>query len=126
MWALFPILGVKSPKGGSITVGGGDHNLNFQRFHNAITGAYGDSNDWTWGAEIESSAPKVTVLFPMGDHSFARTSGRIQLVGPDSQTDLFFGYQDKFYGWPAMYTGNVGELRIRRFGYSTILFKSYP
>ena len=43
---------------------------------------------------------------PYGDHAFDRTSGRIQLLGPDSQTDLFAGYQDKFYGWPGMYSTN--------------------
>ena len=29
-------------KGGSLTVGGGDHDLNFQRIHHALTGSYGD------------------------------------------------------------------------------------
>ena len=93
-------------KGGSLTIGGGDHDLNFQRIHNAITGAYGDSKDWTWGAEIESSRSESDGTIPYGDHSFSRASGRIQLLGPDSQTDLFAGYQDKFYGWPGMYTAN--------------------
>ena len=91
-------------KGGSLTVGGGDHDLNFQRIHNAITGAYGASKDWTWGAEIESSRSESDGTIPYGDHAFGRTSGRIQLLGPDSQTDLFAGYQSKFYGWPGMYT----------------------
>ncbi len=94
-------------KGGSLTVGGGDHDLNFQRIHNAITGAHGDSKDWTWGAEIESSRSESDGTIPYGDHSFKRTSGRIQLLGPNSQTDLFAGYQDKFYGWPGMYTANT-------------------
>jgi len=96
-------------KRGSLTVGGGDHNLNFQRIHNAITGAYGDSEDWTWGAEIESSRSESDGTIPFGDHSFERTSGRVQLLGPDSQTDLFAGYQDKFYGWPAMYTADIAN-----------------
>lgn len=94
-------------KGGSLTIGGGDHNLNFQRIHNAITGAYGDSNDWTWGAEVEGSRSESDGTIPFGDHTFGRTSGRIQLLSPDSQTDLFAGYQDKFYGWPGMYTANT-------------------
>ena len=93
-------------KGGSFTAGVGDHNLNFQRLHNAITGAYGDSQDWTWGAEIECSRSESDGTIPFGDHSFDRTSGRFQLLGPDSQTDFFAGYQDKFYGWPGMYTAN--------------------
>ena len=87
-------------KGGSLTIGGGDHDLNFQRIHNAITGAYGDSKDWTWGAEIESSRSESDGTIPYGDHAFDRTSGRIQLLGPDSQTDLFAGYQDKFLVGP--------------------------
>ena len=96
-------------KGGSLTVGGGDHDLNFQRIHNAITGTYGNSEDWTWGAEIESSRSESDGTITYGDHSFTRTSGRMQLLGPDSQTDLFAGYQDKFYGWPGMYTANTGN-----------------
>ena len=96
-------------KGGSLTLGGGDHNLNFQRIHHALTGPSGDSKDWTWGAEIEGSRSESDGTIPFGDHSFDRTSGRIQLLGPDSQTDLFAGYQDKFYGWPGMYTANTAN-----------------
>ncbi len=36
---------------GSLTVGGGDHDLNFRRLHNAWTGTYKSSEDWKWGAE---------------------------------------------------------------------------
>ena len=96
-------------KGGSLTIGGGDHDLNFQRIHNAITGAYGDSKDWTWGAEIESSRSESDGTIPFGDHSFKRTSGRIQILGPDSQTDLFAGYQEKYFGWPEMYAAPYGS-----------------
>ena len=94
-------------KGGSFTIGGGDHNLNFQRIHHALTGSYGDSKDWTWGAEIEGSRSESDGTIPFGDHAFERTSGRIQLLGPDSQTDLVLGYQDKFYGWPGMYSAKL-------------------
>ena len=97
MWVRFHIRGSEITKGGSLTVGGGDHDLNFQRIHNAITGAYGDSKDWTWGAEIESSRSESDGTIPFADHSFDRTSGRIQILGPDSQTDLFAGYQHKVF-----------------------------
>jgi hypothetical protein len=40
----------KMTKRGSATIGGGDHNLNFQRLHNAWTGSYQESGDWSWGA----------------------------------------------------------------------------
>ena len=94
-------------KGGSFTVGGGDHDLNFQRVHNAITSSFGDSNDWTWGSELESSRSESDGTIQFGDHSFERISARIQLVGPDSQTDLFAGYQHKKFGLYGMYTGDL-------------------
>ena len=50
VWVLCLILGVKLPKGGSLTIGGGDHNLNFQRIHHAMTGAYGDSEGLDMGS----------------------------------------------------------------------------
>ena len=109
-------------KGGSLTVGGGDHDLNFQRFHNAITGAYGESKDWTWGAEIESSRSESDGTIPFADHSFHRTSGRIQFQGPDSQTDLFAGYQDKFYGLPGMYTANLDRKETEDYQTQLYLF----
>jgi vitamin B12 transporter len=96
-------------KGGSLTIGGGDHDLNFQRIHHALTGSYGDSKDWSWGAEIEGSRSEGDGTIPYGDHAFDRTSGRIQLLGPDSQTDLFAGYQEKFFGWPEMYAAPYGS-----------------
>ena len=96
-------------KRGSLTVGGGDHNLNFQRIHNAITGAFGDLEDWKWGAEIESSRSESDGTIPFGDHSFERTSSRLQLLGPDSQTDIFAGHQEKFFGWPGMYTADINN-----------------
>ncbi len=95
--------------GGSLTVGGGDHDLNFQRIHHALTGSYKDSKYWTWGAEIEGSRSESDGTIAFGDHSFDRTSGRIQLLGPDSQTDLFAGYQEKLFGWPGMYTANINN-----------------
>ena len=39
-----------------------------------------------------------------GDHYFVRYATRIQWRSEDTQTDLFAGYQSKFFGWPNMYT----------------------
>ena len=94
-------------KGGSLTIGGGDHDLNFQRLHHALTGSYGDSKDWSWGAEIEGSRSESDGTIAFGDHSFERASGRVQLVGQGSQTDLFAGYQHKLFGLYGMYTGDL-------------------
>ena len=107
-------------RGGSLNIGGGDHDLNFQRLHNAWTGFCNDSEDWIWGAEIEGSRSESVGTLTYGDHDFSRTSGRIQLLGPDSQTDFFAGYQEKFFGWPGMYTANYNNHETEDIG--TTLF----
>lgn len=94
--------------GGSFTVGGGDHNLNIQRLHHALTGPLGQSGNWNWGAEAEFSRSESDGTIRFGDHDFNRTTGRIQLLGPNSQTDLFAGYQSKFFGWPELYAAPFG------------------
>lgn len=93
--------------GGSLTVGGGDHDLNFQRIHNGLTGQLGESGEWSWGVEAEISRSESDGTIQFGDHDFDRSTGRIQILGPNSQTDFFAGYQTKFFGWPGMYTSNA-------------------
>jgi vitamin B12 transporter len=48
---------------------------------------------------------------PFGEHEFTRYNARVQLAGDAGQTDLFYGYQSKFFGWPNLYTpfANVYE-----------------
>ena len=87
--------------GGSLTLGAGDHALNFQRLHHALTGQYANSEDWTWGAEIEGSRSESDGTIPFGDHSFKRTSGRVQLLGSDSQTDFLQDIKTSFMDGPA-------------------------
>ena len=41
---------------------------------------------------------------PFGEHEFTRYNARVQLAGENGQTDLFYGYQSKFFGWPNLYT----------------------
>ncbi len=43
-------------------------------------------------------------LLPDGDHEFGRVNARIQRVGARSQTDVFAGYQAKFFGLRNLYT----------------------
>ena len=93
--------------GGKLTLGGGDHDLNFQRIHNGLTGQLGESAEWSWGVEAEMSRSESDGTIRFGDHDFDRSTGRIQILGPNSQTDFFAGYQTKFFGWPGMYTSNA-------------------
>ena len=48
---------------------------------------------------------------PFGEHEFTRYNARVQLSDDLSQTDIFYGYQSKFFGWPNLYTpfANVYE-----------------
>ena len=95
---------------GSVSIGVGNNNFNLHRIHSGISMAVDDANDWIIGFEGEYSFSKSDGTIDNGDHDFKRTSGRVQLVGPSSQTDVFFGSQDKFFGWPNMYTPfNVNE-----------------
>ncbi len=95
---------------GSLTVGGGDHNLNFQRIHQAITGDFSEQGDWSWGVEAELSRSESDGTIQYGDHDFSRSSARLQLVGPHSQTDFFAGYQAKYFGWPELYAAPYGAM----------------
>lgn len=92
---------------GSISIGRGNNNFNLQRIH----GSYVDKGEkWNLGVEGEFSRSKSDGTVENGDHDFERATGRVQLVGDSSQTDLFLGYQEKFFGWPNMYTPyNVNE-----------------
>ena len=92
---------------GSLTLGGGENDLNFQRLHQAITRAY-ESKDLQWGAEFESSRSESDGTIDLGDHDFSRTTGRLQLLGQNSQTDLFAGYHHKIFSWPKLYTAPFG------------------
>ncbi|WPJ97856.1 TonB-dependent receptor [Coraliomargarita algicola] len=95
--------------GGSLTVGGGDHDLNFQRIHHGMTSTLGESGEWSWGIEAEVSRSESDGTLEFGDSDFDRTTGRVQILGPNSQTDFFAGYQSKFFGWPELYAASFGS-----------------
>ncbi len=92
--------------GGKLTIGGGDHDLNFQRIHHGLTGVLGESGDWSWGLEAEMSKSDSDGAINNGEHDFNRSTTRFQILSSDSQTDFFAGYQEKFFAWPGMYTAS--------------------
>ena len=89
---------------GSVSIGTGNNSFNLHRVHSGVSMPLDDAKDWIIGFEGEYSFSESDGTIDNGDHDFNRTSARVQLVGPSSQTDLFFGSQDKFFGWPNMYT----------------------
>ena len=88
---------------GAVTAAGGQYGLNRQEL---FQGFRGDARvagqqlaaDVAW-ARSESDG---SVAF--GEQNFDRINARLQLSGAGSQTDLFAGYQAKFFGWPNLYT----------------------
>lgn len=58
----------------------------------------------TVAADVAVAHSRSDGAIPWGDHDFARFGGRLQLAGQSAQTDLFAGYQEKFFGWPNLYT----------------------
>jgi len=57
-----------------------------------------------FGFDVDLARSKSDGTRPFGDYDFNRISGRIQFRGNRYQSDIFCGYQHKFFGWPNMYT----------------------
>lgn len=89
--------------GGLASVAVGDHRFNRQSFYAGEVWA-GRGSGPALAADIEWARSESAGSRPFGDHDFQRLGGRVQLQGASSQTDLFAGYQAKFFGWPNLYT----------------------
>lgn len=59
---------------------------------------------WRAGADVAVAHSESDGAVRFGEHRFDRVSGRVQLARGKAQTDLFAGYQAKFFGWPNLYT----------------------
>ncbi|ATG77289.1 TonB-dependent receptor [Pseudoalteromonas sp. B131b] len=90
--------------GGSISLGTGTNDFNLQSIHAAKNTQLDSLVNYTLGFEGEYSHSQSDGTIDNGDHDFSRASARVQLASEDSQTDLFYGSQDKFFGWPNLYT----------------------
>ena len=88
---------------GAASVAFGQHQLNREDFYQG----YG-SDARVMGAKIAAdfsvAHSESDGALAFGEHNFDRVAGRLQLTGAASQTDLFAGYQAKFFGWPNLYT----------------------
>jgi len=60
--------------------------------------------DGTLAADFEVARSESNGPIPGGDHEFSRVAGRMQWLRGAAQTDVFAGYQSKFFGWPNLYT----------------------
>jgi len=89
--------------GGAAAIGAGENRLFeselYQGYASDIRfGAQRLAADVAWAHSDSDGA------IANGDHAFNRINVRFQLAGAASQTDLFAGYQEKFFGWPNLYT----------------------
>ena len=89
--------------GGSVLVGAGSDDLQFQslRFGNTVSSQSGAN----LGVLISAARSEGDGTVPNGDHEFERYNVLLQHGNDSQQTDLVLSYQDKFYGWPGAYTG---------------------
>ena len=90
--------------GGNVSVGTGTNNFNLHSIYAGISTEIDDAKNWQLGFEGEYSHSQSDGSIENGDHDFNRASARIQLISSDSQTDVLYGSQEKFFGWPNMYT----------------------
>jgi len=88
---------------GEITVAGGDFGYNRQSLYEGVN-LPATLAGQQLAADVEWARSQSDGSVPYGDHDFQRIAGRVQLRGAESQTDLFAGYQRKFFGWPDLYT----------------------
>lgn len=88
---------------GEAAVAFGDYASNRQGLYQGIV-LPGDTGGQTVAADFALDRSVSDGSVPFGDHDFKRAAGRIQLRGARSQTDFFAGSQQKFFGWPDLYT----------------------
>ncbi len=88
---------------GFAAAGAGEYGLNRQEFYQ---GYVSDARlgGQKLGADVAWARSESDGSIAYGEHDFSRVNARIQLSSTTAQTDLFAGYQEKFFGWPNMYT----------------------
>lgn len=89
--------------GGLVSVAGGQYDLNREELYLAQVRPVGNAGA-TVGTDVAYARSASEGSVPYGDHHFERVGGRLQFHTPHAQTDLFAGYQAKFFGWPNLYT----------------------
>lgn len=88
---------------GNAMVGGGEFGLTLAEFYQGYRFP-GEVAGGHVGADVAWAHSDSDGAVPYGDHVLNRVDGRIQFSSPGRQTDFFAGYQEKFFGWPNLYT----------------------
>ncbi|HEX2852365.1 MAG TPA: TonB-dependent receptor [Opitutaceae bacterium] len=91
------------PAAGFASVAVGNHGMNRQEFYQGIA-SNARGGGYRVAADVAYARSESDGSVEFGDHRFSRMNARLQLAGSMSQTDVFAGYQEKFFGWPNLYT----------------------
>ena len=89
--------------GGRFHAGFGSDSLWFASLRAGQAGMLASGTEF--GGSVAAAVSKGDGTLPNGDHDIKRFSGRLQWKSDLGETNLLVGYQDKFFGWPGMYTG---------------------
>jgi len=88
--------------GGRLSLAGGEND--YHRESAYLADARDVAQRGTLGVDVAATRSQSDGAIAYGDHDFSRLNGRIQWRTTRSQTDLFAGYQHKYFGWPNLYT----------------------
>lgn len=88
---------------GELSLSLGEYDTNRQSFYQGFVSPDKVAGR-TVAADVELARSESDGSVPFGDHAFKRVAARVQLADQGSQTDLFAGWQQKFFGWPNLYT----------------------
>ena len=88
---------------GMVALAAGDYGLNREEFYQGYASESPVSGRRI-AADVDWAHSDANGTISNGDNHFDRVAGRVQLASATSQTDLFAGYQAKFFGWPNLYT----------------------
>jgi outer membrane receptor protein involved in Fe transport len=89
---------------GAASIAMGEYDLRRGEIYQGYSTGPAGSGGARFGADVAIAHSKSDGSIAFGEHEFNRTSVRLQRADASSQTDLFAGYQAKFFGWPNLYT----------------------
>lgn len=88
---------------GAAAVGAGEFGLRRAELYQGYATSAG-AGAQRFGADVAVAHSESNGVVRYGEHEFDRVNVRLQRADATSQTDLFAGYQAKFFGWPNLYT----------------------
>lgn len=88
--------------GGNFRLSRGQYRYRSAQLYQGVVLEENDNMRWAVDGAIGGSRGDGTRAW--GEHRMDRVNLRTQLVTDEAQTDLFYGYQSKFYAWPNLYT----------------------